>query len=60
MPGGSDQTRLVVLRGNSGAGKSSVAAALREAYGRDLAWVSQDLIRRTILKERDRHGGGLS
>jgi hypothetical protein len=56
MSTGSDQTRLVVLRGNSGAGKSSVAAALREAYGRGLAWVSQDLIRRTILKERDHPG----
>jgi guanylate kinase len=31
---GSDQTRLIVLRGNSGSGKSSVAKALREAYGR--------------------------
>jgi predicted kinase len=51
---GSDQTRLVVLRGNSGAGKSTVAKALREAYGRGVAWVSQDLIRRIILREKDR------
>lgn len=56
MPIGSDQTRLIVLRGNSGAGKTTVAAGLREAYGRGLAWVSQDLIRRIILKERDRPG----
>ncbi len=34
-----------------------MAAALREAYGRGMAWVSQDLIRRTILKEKDRPGG---
>jgi predicted kinase len=53
---GSDQTRLVVLRGNSGAGKSTVAKALREAYGRGVAWVSQDLIRRIILEEKDRPG----
>jgi predicted kinase len=53
---GSGQTRLVVLRGNSGAGKSTVAMALRDACGRGLAWVSQDLIRRIILKERDRPG----
>jgi predicted ABC-type ATPase len=53
---GSDQTRLVVLRGNSGAGKSTVAGALREAYGQGVAWVSQDLIRRTILREKDRPG----
>ena len=54
---GSGHTRLIVLRGNSGSGKSTVAAALREAYGRGVAWVSQDLIRRTILKERDQPGG---
>ena len=57
MTVGSDQTRLIVLRGNSGSGKSSVAMALRDAYGRGLAWVSQDLIRRIILRERDRPGG---
>ena len=54
---GSAHTRLVVLRGNSGSGKSAAAAALREAYGRGMAWVSQDLIRRVILKEGDRPGG---
>lgn len=56
MTVGSAQTRLIVLRGNSGSGKSSVAMVLREAYGRGLAWVSQDLIRRIILRERDRPG----
>jgi predicted kinase len=54
---GSDQTRLIVVRGNSGSGKSTVARELREAYGRGVAWVSQDLIRRTILKEKDRPAG---
>lgn len=54
---GSAHTRLVVLRGNSGSGKSAAAAALREAYGRGMAWVSQDLIRRVILKEEDTPGG---
>jgi predicted kinase len=56
MTVGSEQTRLIVLRGNSGAGKSTVAKALREMYGRGLAWVSQDLIRRIVLKERDLPG----
>ena len=57
MTVGSDQTTLIVLRGNSGSGKSSVSHALRDAYGRGLAWVSQDLIRRIILKEKDAPGG---
>jgi predicted kinase len=57
MSVGSDQTRLIVLRGNSGSGKTAVANAIREAYGRGVAWVSQDLIRRLILKEKDHPGG---
>jgi predicted kinase len=57
MSVGSDQTRLIVVRGNSGSGKSTVARALREAYGSGVAWVSQDLIRRNILKEKDRPDG---
>ncbi len=56
MTTGSDRTRLVVLRGNSGSGKSTVAAELRAACGQRLAWISQDLIRRVILKEKDRPG----
>lgn len=57
MTVGSDQTKLIVLRGNSGSGKSTVSHALRDAFGRGLAWVSQDLIRRIILKEKDVPGG---
>ncbi|MFF6911121.1 AAA family ATPase [Streptomyces sp. NPDC012466] len=53
---GSDETRLVVLRGNSGSGKSSVAAGVRERFGRGLALVGQDHLRRVVLRERDRPG----
>ncbi|MFE6777935.1 AAA family ATPase [Streptomyces sp. NPDC057702] len=53
---GTLETRLVVLRGNSGSGKSSVAAGLRERFGRGLALVGQDNLRRTVLRERDRPG----
>jgi ABC-type glutathione transport system ATPase component len=34
---GSGQTRLIVVRGNSGSGKSSVAKAIRSAYGDGIA-----------------------
>ncbi|MFD0851020.1 kinase [Actinomadura adrarensis] len=48
----------MVLRGNSGSGKTSVAKTIREAHGRrDLAIVSQDVIRRQILRELDVPGG---
>jgi predicted kinase len=57
MAVGSERTRLIVMRGNSGSGKSTVATALREASGRGIAWVSQDLIRRIILREKDKPGG---
>ncbi|MET7897163.1 AAA family ATPase [Streptomyces mirabilis] len=53
---GTEETRLVVLRGNSASGKSSVAAGLRERFGRGLALVGQDNLRRTVLRERDRPG----
>ncbi|MFF5933744.1 AAA family ATPase [Streptomyces sp. NPDC012508] len=51
---GTEETRLVVLRGNSASGKSSVAAGLRERFGRGLALVGQDNLRRVVLRERDR------
>ncbi|WP_246079871.1 kinase [Nonomuraea mesophila] len=54
----SDETQLIVLRGNSGSGKTTVARAIRDAYGRrGLAIVSQDLLRREILRELDEPGG---
>ncbi|MFD0561775.1 AAA family ATPase [Kitasatospora saccharophila] len=48
---------MVILRGNSASGKSSIAAGLREAFGRGLAIVGQDVLRRVVLREHDRHGG---
>lgn len=46
-------TRLIVLRGPSGAGKSSVALALREKIPENVAYISQDYFRRTVLAEKD-------
>ena len=48
---------LIVIRGNSGSGKSTTAIALRHAAGRGVALVQQDVIRRDLLRERDRPGG---
>ncbi|MEU0333897.1 AAA family ATPase [Streptomyces sp. NPDC006193] len=53
---GTEETRLVVLRGNSASGKSSVAAGVRERFGRGVALVGQDNLRRVVLRERDRPG----
>ena len=52
-PVGSAETRLVMLRGNSGSGKSTVARALQRKRPRDVAWVSQDLLRREVLRATD-------
>jgi len=57
MSVGGESTRLIVLRGNSGSGKSSVAAAVRARHGRGIALVGQDNLRRVILRERDVPGG---
>lgn len=54
---GTAETRLVVLRGNSASGKSTVAAEIRNRFGRGLALVGQDNLRRTVLRERDVAGG---
>lgn len=56
LPFGSKKTHLIVLRGNSGSGKSTVARELRQAYGRGIAWVEQDYLRRILLREHDLPG----
>lgn len=50
---GTKHTKLVILRGNSGSGKGATAAGLRARYGRGLAILGQDAIRRDLLKEKD-------
>ncbi len=50
-PTGTSATRLIVLRGNSGSGKSTVARAVRERYGRGCAPVEQDYLREIVLRE---------
>lgn len=43
---------LVIIRGNSGSGKSSLAQTLQAHYGRRTLVISQDNVRRTMLREK--------
>ncbi|WP_344192551.1 kinase [Kribbella karoonensis] len=55
---GSSSTRLITLRGNSGSGKSMVAAGIRAARPvGTVAVLGQDVIRREILGTGDDAGG---
>jgi hypothetical protein len=51
------RTKLIVLRGNSASGKTAVAVEIRNRYGRGIAIVGQDHLRRIVLRERDVPGG---
>lgn len=50
------QPSLIIIRGNSASGKTRVAHAIRERYGYGIAIVSQDVLRRDILKQKDDPG----
>lgn len=46
-------SRLIILRGNSGSGKSTVARALQRRFGRNTLILPQDTVRREMLWARD-------
>ncbi len=48
--------KLITLRGNSGSGKSTIAKELQKKFGRNTMLISQDVIRREMLRVRDREG----
>jgi len=48
-----NDTKLIVLRGPSGSGKSSTAKALRKAQTEKIALIEQDHFRRIVLEEND-------
>src|SRR5690606_19755625 len=51
-------TTLVVIRGNSASGKSTVAAGLQRRFEHGhCAVIGQDVVRRQIVRERDEPGG---
>jgi predicted kinase len=43
--------QLIVVRGNSGSGKSSVVERIRRQYGHGIAYIEQDYVRRTVFQE---------
>ena len=50
------QSKLIILRGNSGSGKSTVAKELQQKLGRGTLLISQDLVRREMLWVKDGMG----
>ncbi|SCF42795.1 AAA domain-containing protein [Micromonospora matsumotoense] len=44
---------LVIIRGNSGSGKTTAAREARRRFGRGAALLEQDYLRRIILREHD-------
>lgn len=45
--------KLIILRGNSGSGKTTIAKELQNRFGRNTMLISQDVIRRDMLKVKD-------
>ena len=45
--------RLIILRGNSGSGKTTVARALQRRFGQNTMLISQDAVRRDMLRAKD-------
>lgn len=50
------ETKLIVLRGNSASGKTTIAKRLQDHFGRGTLLVSQDVVRRDMLQVQDRDG----
>lgn len=45
--------KLIIIRGNSGSGKSSVSKELQRRFGRNTLMISQDIVRREMLWAKD-------
>lgn len=50
------ESKLIIIRGNSGSGKTTTAKGLQEHLGYGTLLVSQDTVRRDMLKVHDREG----
>lgn len=51
-----EESKLIILRGNSGSGKTTIAKALQQKLGENTLLISQDVIRRDMLKAKDGYG----
>lgn len=49
-------SKLVIIRGNSGSGKTTVAKALQHELGHNVMVISQDVVRREMLRVKDGAG----
>jgi predicted kinase len=56
MLGENMESKLIIIRGNSGSGKTTTAKSLRDHLGNGTLLVSQDTVRREMLKVHDREG----
>ena len=54
------QLKIIVIRGNSGSGKTTVAKLLRDLSNPPAVLLSQDVFRRQIVKEKDTSGRMIS
>lgn len=45
--------KLIILRGNSGSGKTTTGKALQKKFGQNTMLISQDVVRRDILFAKD-------
>ena len=48
--------KLIIIRGNSGSGKSTIASRVRNNLGNKVMFLQQDVLRRDILKVKDKEG----
>lgn len=46
-------SKLIIIRGNSGSGKTTVAKALQHKLGHNIMLISQDVVRRNMLRVKD-------
>ena len=45
--------KLIILRGNSGSGKTTIAKGLQKKFGHGTMLISQDVVRREMLYVKD-------